>query len=442
MNESASARDFLFAFWDGGGHLRPVLSVARRLVVRGHRVRIMSDRCNRDEIKAVGAVPLDYSLAPSRADKSVHSDILRDWETATPMEQFGCLRDRIMCGRALEYALDVHAEIRRDPPDLLVSSDLLFGPMVAAEAAGLPYAILAPNLCLHPLPGVPPFGPGFFPARDAAERQRDAQVAAAQHAALNLGLPGVNAARRALGLAPVNELAEQVAKAERYWLATSPAFDFPAERLPPKLRYVGPELDDLVLAQSWVSPWAADDPRPLALAALSTSFQNQGPVIQRVLDAWAELPVRGLATLGPALDREGFRVPANAVLAGSVAHTAVMREAAVVVTHCGHGTVMKALAAGLPLLCLPMGRDQHDNAARVVARGAGLALDADAAPALLAGAMQRLLAEPCFREAAARLGRQVAEDAAHSTLVAELEALAGRDGLPGNVDMRRRADRV
>ena len=57
-----------------------------------------------------------------------------------------------------------------------------------------------------------------------------------------------------------------------------------------------------------------------------------------------------------------------------------MARAALVVTHCGHGTVMRALSHGRPMLCLPMGRDQNDNAARVVARGAGLRLGADAAP--------------------------------------------------------------
>ena len=43
-------------------------------------------------------------------------------------------------------------------------------------------------------------------------------------------------------------------------------------------------------------------------------------------------------------------------------------DAAAVVTHAGHGTIMRALAHGIPLLCLPMGRDQDDNAARVFAQ--------------------------------------------------------------------------
>jgi len=424
MNTSIAARDFLFCTWEGGGNVPPVLSAARKLVGRGHHVRVMAERCNREEIEAVGAEFVGYTLALNRADKTAANDIVRDWEGATPAEQLGRVQARVMCGPALAYARDVYAEIQRRRPGLLVGSDLLYGPMVGAEAAQTPYAILSPNISLHPLPGVPPFGPGFLPASNEQERLRDEQAATANRAWMNLGLPAVNAARQAFGLPPLADLEEQVAKAKRYWLATSAAFDFPAERLPDNLRYVGPELEDAPTVAGWVSPWPKDDPRPLVLASLSTTFQNQGETFQRLLDALGSLPVRGLATHGPALEASQFRVPDNVALVKSAPHAVVMQEAAVAITHCGHGTVMKALAAKLPLLCLPMGRDQHDNAARVVFRGAGLRLSAQDSAEAFAQALRRLLEEPSFREAAGRLGTRIAADAARSSLLAELETLA------------------
>jgi UDP:flavonoid glycosyltransferase YjiC (YdhE family) len=39
---------------------------------------------------------------------------------------------------------------------------------------------------------------------------------------------------------------------------------------------------------------------------------------------------------------------------------------------------MAALAHGVPLLCMPMGREQHDNAARVASMGMGVVLSVDA----------------------------------------------------------------
>lgn len=84
-------------------------------------------------------------------------------------------------------------------------------------------------------------------------------------------------------------------------------------------------------------------------------------------------------------------------------------QADLVISHGGHGTVIAALAAGVPVLCLPMGRDQGDVAARVVWHSAGL----------------RLLGEPRFRDGARRLARALAEEDGARGAVGELEALAG-----------------
>ena len=48
----------------------------------------------------------------------------------------------------------------------------------------------------------------------------------------------------------------------------------------------------------------------------------------------------------------------------AAAHTELIPKADLVITHAGHGTLIKAIAAGVPTLCIPLGRDQPDNAAR------------------------------------------------------------------------------
>ncbi len=55
MNAPEKSMSFLFATWEGGGSVTPALTVARKLRARGHRVRVMSDRCNRPEAEAAGA---------------------------------------------------------------------------------------------------------------------------------------------------------------------------------------------------------------------------------------------------------------------------------------------------------------------------------------------------------------------------------------------------
>jgi UDP:flavonoid glycosyltransferase YjiC (YdhE family) len=236
----------------------------------------------------------------------------------------------------------------------------------------------------------------------------------------------VNEARRALGLAPLADVFDQFAAARRLLLATSRAFDFPAERVPDFVRYVGPQLGEPGWAAgAWESPWPADDPRPLALVAFSTTFQDHAAVLQRVLDAVAG-PAGGPR---PGHARAGARRgrAARAAQRGPAAERAARGGAARGVrgvTHGGHGTVMRALAHGVPLLCMPMGRDQADNAVRVAARGAGLTL-APAAPAEeIRAALARLLDEDAFHDAARRLGAAVAAEASSPAVVDELEVLA------------------
>jgi len=74
-----------------------------------------------------------------------------------------------------------------------------------------------------------------------------------------------------------------------------------------------------------------------------------------------------------------------------------------VITHAGLGTVMTALAHGVPLLCVPLGRDQFFNAARVEALGAGRTIGADADADTIGQAIRALLRDETARAAAKRM---------------------------------------
>lgn len=420
--------EFLLTTFEGGGNVPPFAGMIRRLVACGHRVRVLGDEVLRAEMTAAGAEFRPWATAPNRTDRRPGSDPMQDWTATEPGGGLLRLLDHLTIGPAAAYAADTFAELRRARPDALICCDLLFGPPIAAEAAGVPFAMFGSNVSILPVEGIPPLGPGMTPPATPEEQAMAAGVAEWFRAMLNARLPVLNAARAAHGLAPLDEAADQPRRARMTLLATSPAFDFPATSLPPGLRYVGPMLDAPDWAAGWESPWDRADPRPLVLVALSTTFQDQAGAIQRLLDAMGTLPVRVVVTLGPALAGVAFRAPGNAHVIDRASHDALMRDAALVVTHGGHGTVMRALAHHRPMLCLPMGRDQNDNAARVAARGAGIRLAPDADASALREAIGTLLAEPRYAEAAAALGRAIASATAPDALVAALEELVARDG--------------
>lgn len=425
------ALNFLFTTWEGGGNVTPALEVARKLVARGHRVRFMSDECNRPEAEANGAVFVAWTRAPSRKSRTAATEVIRDWAAPTPDEGMGGIMRDFVGGKALAYAQDTIDELKRELTDLVVTCELTIGVLAACESIGQRFAVLAPNISLFPMDGIPPMGPGLTPARSSEERAMHAQIAKGVEAVFDAGLPGLNAARATLGLAPLGHLADQRHAAQVELLATARSFDYPIETLPPRVRYVGPQIADPVWAKAWASPWSASDKRPLVTVGFSTTFQNHAGVLQNVIDALAPLDARVLVTLGGSIEQGALKPAANTAIVESAPHTIVMREASLVVTHGGHGTVMRALVNRLPMLVLPHGRDQNDNAARVVYRGAGLTLMANASVEEIREACARILAEPSFRFAAKRLGDAVAAEAENSSVAQELEAAAS-DSLPSS----------
>jgi MGT family glycosyltransferase len=411
--------NILMTTWDGAGTTPPLMSVARALVERGHGVRVLADPVLSADIELTGAEHVSWNRAPHRSSPGFDSLFVRDWEAGP--EGFAVMRDELAVGPAAAYAADVREEIEANRPDCLLTELLLFGPQVAAEAAGVPYVVLNPTINVVPAPGVPPFGRGFLPAVNEEDRERDRIAGAEAMQAWDEALPALNAARIEQGLEPVEHALEQGMSAALTLVMTSAAFDFMGE-LPPNVKHVGPRLDDPGWAEDWTAP-AGD--APLVLVALSSDFQNQVDLLRRIAAALGKLAVRGVVTTAKGVDASDVPAPANVQVVRSAPHAEVLREAALMITHGGHGSTIKALAAGVPLVCLPMGRDQFDIAARVVHGGAGVQEDALAEPEAIASAAREVLSNAGYRQAAERYAAAIAEETAEDRAVEEIEALVG-----------------
>jgi MGT family glycosyltransferase len=222
-------------------------------------------------------------------------------------------------------------------------------------------------------------------------------------------------------LPPLRSLLDQYHRAARLLVLVSAAFDFPARRLPPNVRYVGTPIDDT--SATWDDPWLLWDDPPLVLVSLSTLPQGQTEVLRRILVALEGMPVRALVTLGPALAGMAFEAPPNARLEAFVPHGAVLSHAAALVTQCGLGTIAKALTHGIPMVCIPLVADQADNAVRIAQRGAGIRLHAAASPQEIREALRRVLNDSGFRAEAGRLGATLARDGGADSAAREIERL-------------------
>jgi UDP:flavonoid glycosyltransferase YjiC (YdhE family) len=237
--------------------------------------------------------------------------------------------------------------------------------------AGVRAVILMHGPYMIPRRDVPPIGTGFMPARGRLGRLRDRSAVAVTLAVFRRGMPALNRARADFGLPPVRDLPDLMSRADRILVCSSPSYDFGSGSVPANVCYVGPQLDDHASGATG-DRWAGPPGQPLVLVGLSSTVMRQEGLLQRAADVLGQAQVRGLVTTGPAVDPARISAPPNVTVTRWARHADVLPHCSAVITHGGHGTVLKALMAGVPLVLVPLGRDQPDNAARVVHAGAGI----------------------------------------------------------------------
>jgi MGT family glycosyltransferase len=416
---------YVLATFEGGGSVAPFITLARKLLANGHKVRIVSDECNRGEALASGANFSPWTRGPSRPTRDRDDCPVRDWEA--PEGPHGVLKflDIQVLGPAQNTARDLIDILREDPADLVVACELVFGAMLGCEAIGQPFVAMTCNPIIFPIiDGIPPLGPGLPPAVTDEDKAMEAEIKAATMAMLDERLPAYNVQRINMGLPPLAHLADQLYAAQRVIMATSPAFDFVPEVLPDFFAYVGPQIGDNLLSETWRSPFPVDDARPLVLVSFSTTFQNQAGQLQSVIDALRCLDVRAVVTLGGGLRPGEVKGGANVHVVDSAPHAALIPEASLVINHGGHGTVIKAAMAGLPQLIIPHGRDQADNAVRIAHRGAGIMLPRGSDSAAIRSAVEKLLGEPGYMQAARTLADRIFDSYDPDAATREVERLA------------------
>jgi UDP:flavonoid glycosyltransferase YjiC (YdhE family) len=157
---------------------------------------------------------------------------------------------------------------------------------------------------------------------------------------------------------------------------------------------------------NWVTEPSSD---PLVYVTLGTVFSNND-VLATVIDALRELPVRVVVTVGPRGEPEALGTqPDNVHIAHYIPQTQLLQHCSLVVSHAGSGTLLAALAAELPQVCLPQAADQFFNAAACARAGTGIALPPDALSAeAVSDAVGKLLTDATYRDAASRVSREIA----------------------------------
>ena len=368
---------FLFVMIDAGGNVPPMFGLMKQLLARDHCVHVLGEPCLEQPVQAIQGQFIaftDYFLKQHRAE-----DFLQDHD-ATLLNN--PVFERVMLGPAATVIEQTISVARSRSIDVLMVDFLLFPALSAAEVLDIPKMLIVHMPEFMPGPNRPPGLLGMKPGTGAVTKIRDRILAKLLVAKFNQFKQALNKTRAKLHLPPLTNTLDLIDSADLRIIQTLRSFDIPIEPAPKNVRYSGPVLDDpdWVQAEQIAYPWGDNPQRPLVVISFSSTFQNQKQDIQNSIDALAGLAVNGLVTLGLAMENEQFTVPQNVHLVNSVKHSEVFPDADLVITHAGHGTVLRALACGVPLLCIPIGRDQADNSVKVEMQGCGIKLSRHANP--------------------------------------------------------------
>ena len=301
-----------------------------------------------------------------------------------------------------EYVRDDLAIFKQVEPDLVIG-DYRLSLCTSAPASGLPFASIF-NAHWSPFYRQPAIVPELPVTRWVSARLLKPLYAGLRPALYALHAKPVNEVRREFGLSRISHDLRHIYTAGDLTLYPDVPEFVRLPGAPDHHHFIG------------TCPWSPHVPKPpwwndmvaSSQPKVFVSLGSSGPVkaLPAVLEALARLPVTVILTTS---GRPMGTIPSDVYMADLLPYAETAGHAAVVVSHGGTGGLYPALSAGTPMLAIPSNIDMHLSASLLEQSGAGIKVRVEhASPDTLHRALERLLGEPRFKQAAVKWGGVIA----------------------------------
>jgi UDP:flavonoid glycosyltransferase YjiC (YdhE family) len=327
-----------------GGHFLPLVPFARAFARAGHEVRVAAPRSRRAAIERAGldcvacADPSEEDLG--RLVASLAELSRRDGHAHMMSVGFATIATRAVLQDMLEI-------VEGWRPHVVVRESQEYAGALAAERGRVPHVRVALGLSVQ------------------------------EDETLSIAAGAVDELRRALGL-PADPDARALRESP-YLTFVPPALEQPGAPGQPAMHRFR-DIRNGAQGPRWID---GDDPFVYVTFGSVAGLLGLYPRVYRAtLEQLAELPARILVTIGDDADPgELDPLPPNVHVERWIAQDAVIPHADAVVCHGGYGSVLGALAHGVPVVALPIfADDQWRNARRLDDLGAGIALEGNPGP--------------------------------------------------------------
>jgi len=410
----------LFAAQPAAGHLNPMLSIARRLRENGHRVvfAVWGPRATRRLVQE--REPDVRVLRPALGSLSLGFVRFTSGSVEAWLAVRSFFAGLVHYTRAMEK---LAGEIR---PDAIVGDFAFPAAGLAAELRGLPHAVVWSAGLLFSGEDLTEATGG----RPASSRAVRAEAATNRFAWLaHRGIErAMRRTRGRLGLPPSEgSLVDWFTSPWLTMMTTAEAIEAPGSEhsYSRSTFFIGPCFSDRANPAGELPFERLGPDLPVVYASLGTAFDGRIALLRRIVSAFDRGDCQLIVSAGAAYDRlRSGPLGAHVTLCERVPQVELLPHVDAVISHGGNNTVNETLAAGKPLLVLPIGAEQAHNARRVVELGAGLGTAIQGTRSReIHGSVRRLLDEPSFRERALECARALAETDGPGSAVRLIERL-------------------
>ncbi|WP_127820287.1 glycosyltransferase [Microbacterium sp. CPCC 204701] len=399
---------FLLTTMPFTGHVGPMIAVARELVGRGHDVRFYTGSRFRHRVEASGARLVPWHEAPDFDENDLASTFPRLVGEKGMRQLLVNVADCFIATAPAQVS-DLDAEWEREPWDVLAADETSIGAVLFSERKGMPWA----TVCVLPLnlpgPAGPPSGMGIRPGTNPVTKVRDAALRGLVPLISRPLTKPLAQARRAVGLVPDGRTMDRLVFSPTLIVASgSPLLDYGRTDRPPHLRFVG-AFGSPVASTVLPEWWDELQERRVVLVTQGTQNIDADDLIRPALEALEGREVITVATTGvTGQDSLPFPVPANVRVGGFLPFADLLPHVDIAITNGGWGSTLAALSHRIPLIVAGGDLDKPEVAARVAWSGAGVNLRTGTpTPAAVAAAVDRVLGEESFRDAASRVAAEL-----------------------------------
>ncbi len=386
------------------GHLNPLLTIARRLKSQGHTVVFVYD--GPPKIHEIISAS-DFDVITIRAWPFKLVALLLPY-TSGFTETFIALKS--FMGGLKHYGHTVGQVLDRIKPDVVVADFAFPGVFLAAESRVVPYVMVYHAGLLYEGPGIPPFGSGL-PIGENWGRKGNLYQWLFDLLERNIS-DNYTRARRKLSIQTGDKML--LSSFSSPWLTlalTTEASELPMRKIPSTTFFVGPCVENRPHSSNSDFPFdALSEALPKIYVSLGTVFNRKPKVFTKIIEAFLDNRYQLIVSAGGAYEKlSSLNLPSNILLFKSVPQLEILPLVDVVISHGGNNTTNETLAAGKPLLVMPVGGEQGDNASRVAYLGAGLRASIKSSTSHeIREKIDRLIKEPQFKQRASEIASAIA----------------------------------